>query len=158
MTLIRSPNVKDEKCITSSRQCTWRLAGCLFHDAFSVNRLYSVGDRVTSGWWIRKDLVVSGGGLILRCQPGILLERLRETMKIPNQDIQTPGLRFKPWTSRIQSRSINYSTMTLGDTLEGKCHLEDTGVGVNIRLQGGGLWTRQGISSFQNSAPWTYSS
>jgi hypothetical protein len=42
------------------------LAGSLFYEAFRVTRLYGIGDRVLSErWWIGKDLVGGGHGLIL---------------------------------------------------------------------------------------------
>jgi hypothetical protein len=48
--------------------------GSLFYDAFSVTRLYSVDDRVINEWWwIGKEFVGSGRGLILRFYPSIRL-------------------------------------------------------------------------------------
>jgi hypothetical protein len=49
------------------------LVGSLFNDAFSVTRIYSVGVRIREWWWIGKDLVGCGRGLMLRYYPGIRL-------------------------------------------------------------------------------------
>jgi hypothetical protein len=42
----------------------WRwLFGSLFYDAFSVTRLNSVDDRVTSQWWIDEDIIHALNGI-----------------------------------------------------------------------------------------------
>jgi hypothetical protein len=41
---------------------------------------------ISEWWWIGKDLVGSGSGLILRYYSGICLEGLRKTMKNFKQD------------------------------------------------------------------------
>jgi hypothetical protein len=71
--------------------------------------IYSVSDRVISEWWwIGKDLVESGHGLILRYCPGMRLEGLRKTTKNVNQDSRSPGPRFETRTSWIRSRSLDH--------------------------------------------------
>jgi hypothetical protein len=50
---------------------------------FSVTRLYNVDNRVIrEWWWIGKDLLGSGRGLILSYYSGIRLEWLRQPRKI----------------------------------------------------------------------------
>jgi hypothetical protein len=93
--------------------CLSWLVVSLFYDAFSVTRLYSVGDRMTCEWrWIGKDLVGSGHDLILRYYPGIRLEGLKKTTKNLNQDSRWPESRFEPGTYGIRSSSVNYATTT----------------------------------------------
>jgi hypothetical protein len=60
-------------------------------------------------WWIGKDLVRSGRGLILRYYSSIRLKGLKKTTKNFNQDSQSPGPRTEPGTSRIRS-SVDRST------------------------------------------------
>jgi hypothetical protein len=71
--------------------------GTLFYDAFSVTRLYTVDDRVMSErWWVGKDLVGSGRGLILGYYPVIRLEGLRKTTKISIRIAGHRGREFNP--------------------------------------------------------------
>jgi hypothetical protein len=93
--------------------CALWLVGTLFNDAFSVIRLYNVGDKVTREWLILEDLVWSGGSLFLRYYTGIRLEGLRKAIKTLNQNRRWPGPRFEPGKSLIWSRSVNYSTKML---------------------------------------------
>jgi hypothetical protein len=65
----------------------------------------------------KDEVVRSVGGLILRYSHGIRLEGLRKTTKNLNQDGRSPGPRFEPGTTQIQSRSVNYSTTTFGLSL-----------------------------------------
>jgi hypothetical protein len=89
------------------------VVGSLFNETFSVTKLYSVDNRmINHWWWIRKGLVGSGCGLILRYYSGIRLERLRKPMKNINQLSRSQGPRIKTGTSRIRSRSVNHSTTT----------------------------------------------
>jgi hypothetical protein len=83
----------------------WRLVGS-FYDAFSVIRLYSIDVRVASEWWIGKDLVGSGRGLIQRYYSGIRLEGLSTTTQNLNQDSRSPGPRFETGASRIRSTTF----------------------------------------------------
>jgi hypothetical protein len=72
------------------------IVGSLFYYAFSVTRLYSINNRVISEWWwIGKDLVGRGHGLIIRYYPGICLEGQRKTMKNLSQDSWLPGQRLE---------------------------------------------------------------
>jgi hypothetical protein len=91
------------------------LVGNLFYDALSVTTLYSVDDRVISEWWwIGKDLVGSGCGLILKYYPGIREEELRKTTEALNQDSQSPGPGIERRIFPIRSRIVNHSTTTFG--------------------------------------------
>jgi hypothetical protein len=54
----------------------------------------------------------------LRYYADIRLEIQTETAKILNQHSRSPGPRFESETSRTQSRSVNHSTTTFGDSME----------------------------------------
>jgi hypothetical protein len=75
--------VKDTTAVYTEKHMKLTVDGWLvvylLYDAFWVTRLYGIDDRVTSEWWIRKNFVGSGRGLILRYYPGIRLEGLRKT-------------------------------------------------------------------------------
>jgi hypothetical protein len=89
------------------------LVGNLFYDAFSVARLYGVDDKaISEWWWIGKDLVGSGRGLILRYYPCIRLEWLRKTRTTSIRIAGSRGREFEPGISRIRSRSwLNKSVL-----------------------------------------------
>jgi hypothetical protein len=94
-----------------SYETLWVLWYSLY-DALSVT---SVDDNVTSEWWwIGKDLVESGRGLILRYYPRICLKWLRKTTRNLHRDSRSPGPTFEPGTSRMRSRSVNHSATTFG--------------------------------------------
>jgi hypothetical protein len=82
------------------------LVGSLFYDAFSVTRLCSVDNRVTSEWWIGKDLVGSGRNLILRHYPDILVEVLRKPTKNLDQDSRSLGPDLNPGPSEYEARLL----------------------------------------------------
>jgi hypothetical protein len=68
---------------------------------------------ISEWWWMGKDLVGSGCGLI----QGTMLAfvwRDSKTTKSLNQHSQSPEPKFEPGTSQIQSRSVNSSTKTFG--------------------------------------------
>jgi hypothetical protein len=69
---------------------------------------------ISEWWWIWKDLVGSGCGLIVKHFPGIHLEVLRKCYENLNQDSRSPGPRFETGTFRKQSRNVNHSTTTFG--------------------------------------------
>jgi hypothetical protein len=91
---------------------------------FSVTRLYSVDDRMISGWWIGKDVVGSGRGLILRYYTGIFLEGLRKIKKTASQDGRSLWPTFEPGTSRVRSRSVS-QPLGLGFSSSGNPELWD---------------------------------
>jgi hypothetical protein len=68
---------------------------------------------ISESWWIGKDLVGSGRGLILRYYPGISPEGHR---KITKNSIRKAGSRAEIWTGtfRIRKWSDNRSTTTFG--------------------------------------------
>jgi hypothetical protein len=69
----------------------------LFKDAFSkTNSIQCRTKSMISEWRIGKDLKRSGRGLMLRCYPGIRLERLRTTMKNLSQGSRSPCRDLKP--------------------------------------------------------------
>jgi hypothetical protein len=79
------------------------LLGSSFNDTFSVTRLYSIYDRMISEWWwIGKDLVGSGHGLIFQVLSRICLEGLRKITKTLNQDRQLPGWESNPGTPKYK--------------------------------------------------------
>jgi hypothetical protein len=111
--------------------------------------IYSVSDRVISEWWwIGKDLVESGHGLILRYCPGMRLEGLRKTKKNVKQDSWSPGPRFETRTSRIRSRSLDHLTMMFGEPAwffplgpSQKPHVWNScGTEVSMAINWTGLW------------------
>jgi hypothetical protein len=67
----------------------------LFYDAFSVTKLHTVDDMTSEWWWIGKDLVGSGRGLILRYYPGISLDGLSKTTK-PCDNSRSSGQESNP--------------------------------------------------------------
>jgi hypothetical protein len=112
--LIVAQLVKKSPGFYGARRFIIVMVGSLFNDAFSVTRLYSVDDRMISEWWwIGKDLVESGRGLILMYYPGIRWwdwGKLRKAC----QDSRSPEPRIEPGTYRIRSRRVNHSTTTFG--------------------------------------------
>jgi hypothetical protein len=66
------------------------LLGSLYNDAFSVTRLYRDDVRISELWWIGRDLVGSGCGLILKYYPGFRLDGLRKTTKKFSRDSRGP--------------------------------------------------------------------
>jgi hypothetical protein len=71
---------------------------------FLVTRLDSFDDRVIglSKCWIKKDLVRSGHGLILRYYLGICLEGRRKTPKTSIRITGRRGRKSNPWTPEFE--------------------------------------------------------
>jgi hypothetical protein len=71
------------------------LVGSLFNDAFSVTRLYTADDMMTCEWWIGKDLIGSGRGLIVMYYPAFAW---RDWGNPRETSIRIAGRRGRDWT------------------------------------------------------------
>jgi hypothetical protein len=83
--------------------------GSLVYDAFSVTTLYSVDDMVISEWWwMVKDLVGNGHGLI----EGTMLEFVWRHWGKPRKQSAQPAARAEIWTQDLPNTKQNWSSLS----------------------------------------------